>query len=106
MQGSIISIGLSKATLSEADPETLNTTFDLANLCYDGGDLDRALKLYLVCLDKRKATLGADHVDTVNTMNNLAGLYTELGRHTKALPLMLDCEKLTAAGSKRTGNAK
>jgi tetratricopeptide (TPR) repeat protein len=51
------------------------------------GQLDKALPLFEVTLEKQKAKLGPDHPDTLRGMNNLAAAYWTAKRLDRSLPL-------------------
>jgi tetratricopeptide (TPR) repeat protein len=63
----------------------------LAALFFNQGDYDKALPLFVECLEKRKSALGENHPKLLPHYNNLALLFSNQGRYDKALPLLDEC---------------
>ncbi len=77
------------STLVENHPDTLSSMVNLAELYRTQGHYDKALPLYITCLEQRKSTLGENHPDTINSMIYLAAFYDNQRQYDKALPLYI-----------------
>jgi tetratricopeptide (TPR) repeat protein len=65
--------------LGENHPDTLQSMHDLAFICEELGDLQRAHQLFQQTLAARRRVLGEDHPATLATMNGLALTRRDLG---------------------------
>ncbi|KAJ7648001.1 hypothetical protein FB45DRAFT_212097 [Roridomyces roridus] len=65
---------------------------------YDGGNFERARRVYELKLKKQRGLFGDEHPDTLVAMANLARTYSELGRHSEAeqlkLSVLQQCRRL------------
>jgi tetratricopeptide (TPR) repeat protein len=80
-------VDLSRKTVGDENPMTLNFMGSLSYILYEAGHLDEARKLgeEVLALDRKK--LGAKHHDTLNAMENLAIFYDAVGRREESLKL-------------------
>jgi tetratricopeptide (TPR) repeat protein len=65
--------------LGEDHPDILQSMHDLANICQELGDLQRAHHLFQQTLAARRRILGEDHPATLASMNSLALTRRDLG---------------------------
>ncbi|KAJ3118004.1 hypothetical protein HDU96_004458 [Phlyctochytrium bullatum] len=65
----------------------------LGSLYVDQGFFDKALSLFIICLQKRRRILGEDHPSTLTSWSKVARLLEKQGHYNLAKPLYVDCLK-------------
>jgi tetratricopeptide (TPR) repeat protein len=83
--------------LGADDPETLNTTHQLAIAYRSAGKFDQAVSLASDTFERRKVRLGHDDLETLLSMNVLANAYKAAGKLDEALFLHEETLRLRKA---------
>jgi hypothetical protein len=77
-------MALRKEKLGAGHRLTLHSMNNLASLCWENGDRDKASRLYQAVLEGLSARLGSDHPDTLVVIQNLAMLDSGKARYDRA----------------------